>query len=109
MFSLKGVVTVRRDKEAIRRLMLSLREGAVFDRVEDSSNIYHIELLVQAGWVEWDDCFSCEEFHLYNRLRLTWEGCEVADLLSDHYKWDKVKSKHLIDAPFSIILDYIKD
>lgn len=100
---------VRMDKETIRKLMLSLREGIAIDRVEDSSTNYQIQLLTQAGWVEWNECISCKDIHLYDGLRLTWEGHEVADLLSDHYKWDEVMKRNMIDGPFSLIIEYLKD
>ena len=89
--------------------MITLREGTTIDKVEDNENNYHINLLVQAGWVEYNSCFSCDAYHLYDGLRLTWEGNEVADLLSDHYKWDKVKNSSLLGGPFQLILDYLRD
>jgi len=106
---------MRRDMEVIRELLLKIADGVElleYDPMDKQENsyIYHVELLEQAGLIIYDKCFHDMIPRVYvDRPRLTWEGNNYLDAISNKTIWNdikgiiKSKGLTLTDVPFEII------
>jgi hypothetical protein len=109
---------VQRDMEVVRTILravqnkkdLSLKQMK-FDGVDDLTASRHLELLIEAGYVDGlaSETIGSPDPTVFVK-DLTWDGHEFAGaLLSDETIWDKVKAavgpEKLVSLPLKVIQD----
>lgn len=112
---IKEEVAVRRNMETIRELMFEISKGVdtlEYDSTDegDCIYIYHIELLEQAGYIKVKNMFKyMDRTVCVDKPRLTWEGNNYFDNISNDKVWEKTKNEliskglGLTDVPFEIV------
>lgn len=111
---------MRRDMELVRSILLDVsKSNKTFEldplNPKDKLFIYHIDILKQANLIFYKDKFEDMVPRVYiDEPRLTWEGNDYLDNISNETIWKKTKSMilnkgfELSDVPFSIIKDVAK-
>jgi hypothetical protein len=106
-------VTLKRDMELIRSLLLAIEESPndyTLDNYDGGVVRYHEALLVEKGLVE--GAISKElggiEPPFVRIFKLTWDGHEFIDNLRDESVWNSIKSDFK-EASFSTIVKVSKD
>lgn len=101
--------------ETIRELMFEISKGVdtlEYDSTDegDCIYIYHIELLEQAGYIKVKNMFKyMDRTVCVDKPRLTWEGNNYFDNISNDKVWEKTKNEliskglGLTDVPFEIV------
>jgi uncharacterized protein DUF2513 len=91
---------MERDMDLIRQLLFEIREKSSNDRplrltvdgFSDDQISYHVELLVQAGFVRATDMSKGRMGKIWLPISLTWSGHEFLDVAADDTMWDKAKA-----------------
>jgi len=112
---------MRRDMEIIRSILLSVSKSDETIELnpldpDDKLYDYHIDILKQANFIFYKEKFEDMIPMIYiDEPRLTWEGNDYLDNISNPNVWNKTKkviiSKgfELSDVPFSIIKELAKN
>jgi hypothetical protein len=94
---------MKRDMDLIRKIILDIEEqplekygmgAASINEIEGYSKaeiMYHIRLLIEAGFVSAIDVSSHGDGLAYTRPRLTWQGYEFLEAIRNDARWNKVK------------------
>lgn len=93
------------DNDLIRSLLLQLKNGMSIEYCSDVV-AHHLNLIQQAGWIDGDVLYL--DGRPYGPMKLNWSGHEIADLLSDEFKWEQLKAKENLEFSFTIIIDLMK-
>ena len=113
---------MKRDMDLIRTLLLMAEEECgtepltqfEIEGYEDQEIYYHIELILQAGFVVGgiSTTTTSEKKVVDNTIRsVTWEGHELLDMIRDPTIWDKTKTRlgdSIESVGVAIILDVAK-
>lgn len=105
---------MKRDLDLIRTILLRLEaseereidptppEGCGRERFE-----YHLEILVDAGYIEVGNLVETYEGKSYLKCRLTWDGQDYLNAVRDSSVWNKVKEEaaRLEGVPVAVIKD----
>lgn len=112
---------MRRDMDLIRKILIELSSGKEEVELdpsesEDKRYEYHIDILKQANLVSYKRKIHDMVPRVYfDELRLTWEGNDYLDNISDESVWNKTKEVvmtkgfELGNVPFSIIKEITKN
>ena len=107
---------MNRDMDVIRQIVLAVRDFseplAKVDGIEPAVFNYHAQLLDEAGLVKASlGCSDKRPPSVALIFRLTWDGHDFADSITDNTVWQKAKDtviKPTASWTFGILLEYLK-
>ena len=105
---------MKRDFELVRKILSEFEERdaeakkTIAPKGYSNDEIrYHIDMMVEAGFIGMDEVFDGDRFVYSRASQLTWEGQNFLDLIRDDSQWAKIK-KAVKEQGFSLTIDTIK-
>jgi hypothetical protein len=113
----KGGDRMKRDMEFVRKLLIDISNGKcktefTRDSDEDKKYVYHLQIMKQAGLIDFEPVEYKSGMSLFDIPLLTWEGNDYLDAISNDSVWDKTKKVltekglELSEIPFQVLKAY---
>jgi hypothetical protein len=107
---------MKRDLDLVRQILLEIeksesKDGSSLpsiDGVEPDRIAYHVDLMMQAGWLTGDKQEYIGGPPEYSRLNLTWHGHDYLDAVRERSVWADIK-KIAAEKGISLTIEVAKD
>lgn len=107
---------MKRDMELVRKMLLDFSRGEAqknfnTDNEADQLYMYHLEMLKEAGFINFEEKKFKGGMFLLEAPTLTWGGNDYLDSVADEKIWNKTKAAlkskgiELSSIPFSLLKD----
>ncbi|MGI8349624.1 DUF2513 domain-containing protein [Niallia circulans] len=109
---------MKRDMEKVRTMLFEFSNGegrtSFANSLEDKEYIYHLEIMRQAGLINYKESKFKGGMSLLNVPELTWIGNDYLDAISDEGIWNKTKETirkkgiEVSNIPLDMVIDVAK-
>lgn len=107
---------MRRDMELVRKILIDTMNDDVKnvykdEDEQDKSILYHLDIMKQAGLIDFKKDGDWSKNTYIEDLKLTWNGNEYLDALQNDNVWEKTKT-HIKQKGFElgeVTFDFLKE